>query len=370
MKKYINATFLLCTMLFFACSKAQKPVNHYVVMAKKAFVYCKNNNLDTNFCILIDFSIASGKNRLVLWDFKNQKDSLIGLCTQGSCSGINQSSNTNNQVQFSNVPNSHCSSNGKFTIGIRSYSSWGINIHYKLHGLENHNNKVYERVIVLHSWDAVPNHEIYPNQLVQSWGCPAVSNELMRKLDVVLQKQKKPTLLWIYTPNENTKSLADCAIELTKDEVQYDPSYFTIPYPMGDVPKNKGVCTDVVIRAYRKLGIDLQQLVHEDMKTNFNVYPKNWGLQHPDKNIDHRRVPNLMTFFTRKGTVLPVTQLASNYKAGDIVCWNLGGGITHIGIVSNQINNGIPLIIHNVGGGQVIEDVLFKYHKIIGHYRY
>jgi uncharacterized protein len=165
--------------------------------------------------------------------------------------------------------------------------------------------------------------------------------------------------------------LSDAAIALTKDHVVYDPSYFTIGYPNGDVPSGKGVCTDVVIRAYRKLGIDLQQKVHEDMKGNFSKYPQRWKLTRPDKNIDHRRVPNLMTFFSRFCEELSISQTAADYKPGDIVCWNLGGAITHIGVVVNKKNADGKrfLIVHNIGGGQVVEDVLFSY-KIIGHYRY
>lgn len=167
------------------------------------------------------------------------------------------------------------------------------------------------------------------------------------------------------------QSLSDCALELTKQEVTYDPSYFSIDYPNGDVPKNKGVCTDVVIRAYRINNIDLQKEVHEDMKTNFNVYPKIWGLKRTDRNIDHRRVPNLMTFFQRKGTEKAITKKASDYIPGDIVCWNLGGAITHIGIVVNRKSQDGKryLIVHNIGGGQVLQDCLFDY-KIIGHYKY
>ncbi len=151
----------------------------------------------------------------------------------------------------------------------------------------------------------------------------------------------------------------------------YDPSYFSIPYPNGDVPSDKGVCTDVVIRAYRKLGVDLQKAVHEDMKTNFNVYPKLWGLKTTDKNIDHRRVPNLMTYFKRQGAELPISLKVNDYIPGDIVCWNLGGVITHIGIVVNiKSKDGKRfLIVHNIGRGQVLEDCLFDF-KIIGHYRF
>jgi uncharacterized protein YijF (DUF1287 family) len=164
--------------------------------------------------------------------------------------------------------------------------------------------------------------------------------------------------------------LVNATIELTDQDVTYDPRYFTIDYPMGDVPSNVGVCTDVVIRAYRKVGTDLQQKVHEDMKANFGLYPKFWGLKYPDKNIDHRRVPNLMTYFERFGTELPKTKIASDYKPGDIVCWDLGAGLKHIGIVIDQkSSDGTPLIVHNIGGGQVVENFLFE-ATIIGHYRY
>ena len=165
--------------------------------------------------------------------------------------------------------------------------------------------------------------------------------------------------------------LADSTMTLTKQKVQYDPSYFSISYPNGDVPQNKGVCTDVVIRAYRKMGIDLQKEVHEDMKANFAKYPKTWGLKSTDRNIDHRRVPNLMVFFSRHGTVKPLSTEATDYLPGDIVCWNLGGSVTHIGMVVNRksADGKRYLIVHNIGAGQLLEDCLFSY-KIIGHYRY
>lgn len=165
--------------------------------------------------------------------------------------------------------------------------------------------------------------------------------------------------------------LADSTLTLTKQKVSYDPTYFRIPYPNGDVPSNKGVCTDVVIRAYRKFGIDLQKAIHEDMKSNFSKYPNKWGLSKPDKNIDHRRVPNLMTFFTRYGTTKPITNNPKDFFPGDIVCWNLGGAVTHIGIVVKKKSSDGQryLIVHNIGAGQVIEDCLFNF-KIIGHYRY
>lgn len=166
------------------------------------------------------------------------------------------------------------------------------------------------------------------------------------------------------------RTLADSTLTLTKQRVVYDPAYFSIKYPGGDVPADKGVCTDVVIRAYRKMGIDLQREVHEDMRANFASYPKKWGMKTTDRNIDHRRVPNLMTFFSRHGTVLKISADTDDYAPGDIVCWDLGGGITHIGIVAaRRSSGGCPLIVHNIGGGQVLADCLFSY-RIIGHYRY
>ncbi|HMN05579.1 MAG TPA: DUF1287 domain-containing protein [Flavobacteriales bacterium] len=165
--------------------------------------------------------------------------------------------------------------------------------------------------------------------------------------------------------------LSDAALELTKQHVTYDPGYFSMPYPNGDVPSDRGVCTDVVIRAYRKLGIDLQKEVHEDMKAHFALYPNNWGLKGTDTNIDHRRVPNLMVFFGRKGEKLPITQRPEDYRPGDIVCWDLGNGITHIGLVVARKNADATrnMVVHNIGSGQVLQDCLFDF-KIIGHYRY
>lgn len=174
-----------------------------------------------------------------------------------------------------------------------------------------------------------------------------------------------------YSQSDFATKLSEAALKLTAQKVIYDPAYFTIPYPNGDVPANKGVCTDVVIRAYRTLSIDLQKEVHEDMKANFKKYPQKWGLKHPDKNIDHRRVPNLMTFFSRFGEIKKISDNAGDYQPGDIVCWNLGGEVTHIGLVVNQKSTDGKryLIVHNIGAGQVLEDCLFSY-KIIGHYSY
>jgi uncharacterized protein YijF (DUF1287 family) len=168
-----------------------------------------------------------------------------------------------------------------------------------------------------------------------------------------------------------TDRFCQAAIELTTKRVSYDPTYFKIAYPNGDVPADKGVCTDVVVRAYRKVGIDLQRLVHEDMKMSFAQYPKIWGLKTTDTNIDHRRVPNLMTYFSRHGTVLKISKEAAHYKPGDIVTWDLGGNTPHIGIVINRKSedNARYLIVHNIGSGQEISDCLFNY-KITGHYRF
>lgn len=165
--------------------------------------------------------------------------------------------------------------------------------------------------------------------------------------------------------------LSSAAISLTKDRVVYDPSYFSIAYPNGDVPAHKGVCTDVVIRAYRKLGIDLQKEVHEDMQKNFKLYPKIWGLRSTDRNIDHRRVPNLQVFFTRFGKKLVVSNNAADYKTGDLVTWMIAGRLPHIGIVSHLKTQDRKrnLIVHNVGNGQVLEDCLFAY-PITGHFQY
>lgn len=167
--------------------------------------------------------------------------------------------------------------------------------------------------------------------------------------------------------------LAAAAIERTHHSVRYDAAYVRIPYPGGDVPSDTGVCTDEVIRAYRSVGVDLQKEVHEDMLKNFAAYPdqSRWHLSAPDSNIDHRRVPNLMVFFSRKGQSLPISRVASDYSPGDLVIWDLGGGVPHIGIVvyEKSQQTGRYLVVHNIGAGPRMEDVLFDW-KITGHYRY
>lgn len=171
--------------------------------------------------------------------------------------------------------------------------------------------------------------------------------------------------------NKFALQLSDFALGLVDKTVTYDPTYFVLKYPNGDVPADKGVCTDVVIRAYRKMGIDLQKEVHEDMAKNFSKYPKIWGLKKPDTNIDHRRVPNLAVFFSKFGKTKSIETNPALYVPGDIVTWLLPGNLTHIGIVVNKKSTDGKrfLIVHNIGGGQVVEDVLFKY-TITGHYQY
>jgi hypothetical protein len=171
------------------------------------------------------------------------------------------------------------------------------------------------------------------------------------------------------THQEFTRKLISAAIERTHHSVRYVSDYVRIGYPGGDVPASTGVCTDEIIRIYRAVGVDLQKEVHEDIVQNFDAYPHKWQ-RRPDTNIDHRRVPNLMVFFARKGTAVPTSRLSQDYSPGDIVAWDLGGGITHIGIVADRRGgSGSYMIVHNIGRGPQMEDVLFDW-KVIGHYRY
>ncbi len=169
------------------------------------------------------------------------------------------------------------------------------------------------------------------------------------------------------------QKLVAAAVERTHHVVRYDSAYVRIPFPNGDVPAETGVCTDEVIRAYRAVGVDLQKEVHEDMVGNFAAYPnqRRWLLAHTDTNIDHRRVPNLMTFFARKGEMLTTSTQDADYAPGDLVTWDLGGNVPHIGIVVDRksARTGRFLVVHNIGRGPQMEDVLFNW-KITGHYRY
>jgi uncharacterized protein len=167
------------------------------------------------------------------------------------------------------------------------------------------------------------------------------------------------------------RDLIRAAVAQTNERVVYDGSYRRIPYPGGDVPPDIGVCTDLVVRAYRAVGVDLQVRVHEDMTAAFASYPRAWGLSRPDSNIDHRRVPNLQTYLRRRGAQQPVTDAAAAYVAGDLVTWMLPGNVPHIGLVTDQRSpdGQRPLIAHNIGRGPQIEDMLFAF-PVTGHYRY
>ncbi|HKR15193.1 MAG TPA: DUF1287 domain-containing protein [Pyrinomonadaceae bacterium] len=184
------------------------------------------------------------------------------------------------------------------------------------------------------------------------------------------------------SPSPTIKSLPDNAPPQLKQMLEgaiaqagvttgYDPAYVALEYPGGDVPEKTGVCSDVVVRAFRKAGIDLQKEVHEDIKSARSAYPTKWGANAPDKNIDHRRVLNLMTYFTRQRKSLSISNNAADYQPGDVVSWELTSGIDHIGIVTNMLSESADryLIVHNIGAGARIEDVMFAW-TIKGHYRY
>jgi uncharacterized protein YijF (DUF1287 family) len=172
---------------------------------------------------------------------------------------------------------------------------------------------------------------------------------------------------------EFLQHLIAAAVERTHHVVRYEPAYVRIPYPGGDVPADTGVYTDEIIRSYRSVGVDLRKEVHEDMAKNFDLYLRRWRwlLSRPDSNIDHRRVPNLMVFFSRKGEVLSQSSRVEDYTPGDLVTWDLGGGVPHIGMVVDQKSrqSGRYMIVHNIGQGPRMEDILFRW-KITGHYRY
>jgi uncharacterized protein YijF (DUF1287 family) len=184
-------------------------------------------------------------------------------------------------------------------------------------------------------------------------------------------KSENISVTAIENPSTFEEKLSNAAISIIDKNVVYRPDYVSLKYPNGDVPAKTGVCSDVVIRAYRKLGIDLQKEVHEDMKANFSKYPTKWGLKKTDINIDHRRVPNLEVFFERKGKKLEVSNNPNDYKTGEIVTWMINGRLPHIGIVTHKKSSDgkRPLLVHNVGGGQVLEDCLFSY-DIVGHYSF
>lgn len=200
----------------------------------------------------------------------------------------------------------------------------------------------------------------------------ALGLNLMAALALFASVHAQPRSTVSPRQKEFLQKLSAAAIERTHHIVRYDPGYLPIAYPGGDVPPETGVCTDEIIRSYRALGIDLQKEVHEDIVASFSAYPIKtiWRLDHADHNIDHRRVPNLMVFFHRRGQVLPISSRAADYQPGDLVTWDLGHGLTHIGmVVDRQAAGGRFMVVHNIGQGPRMEDVLFDW-KITGHYRY
>lgn len=193
-------SFLICINLLGCCVK---PVEESKVISIKekgdeALAFCKSKNMNTEFCVLIDYSIHSGKKRLFVYDFKEGKVIMSGMVSHGCGDNPWGVDATKSKPTFSNVHESHQSSLGKYKVGKRGYSSWGINVNYKMHGLENSNSNAYDRIIVLHSWDMIPHEECYPNGTPEGWGCPAVSNDFMKQLDKQLKNTDKDVLMWCY----------------------------------------------------------------------------------------------------------------------------------------------------------------------------
>ena len=195
---YKNSLILLFCISFISFKTDTKTNVRLKLKSKDAVTFCKANGYNTDFCILIDMSIHSGKKRAFLWDMK--KDSILaeGMCAHGCGSNPWGETFTKEKPKFSNTPDSHCSSIGKFKIGKRGYSSWGINVNYLMHGLESTNTNALKRQIVLHSWDDVPEREVYPNGTPEGWGCPAVANGFMKIVDPKLKASEKPVLLWMF----------------------------------------------------------------------------------------------------------------------------------------------------------------------------
>jgi uncharacterized protein len=203
-----------------------------------------------------------------------------------------------------------------------------------------------------------------------SWNRGILASGALILLATLLSAQPRPSVATAH--QQLLHDLVAAALERPHNQVTYDPGYVAIAYPGGDVPADSGVCSDEIIRIYRAVAIDLQKEVHEDIVRNFSAYPMSrWQQQHPDRNIDHRRVANLIVFFSRKGQELPITLRARDYLPGDLVAWDLGNGAIHIGMVVDQKGpvTSRYMIVHNIGAGPKMEDVLFDW-KIIGHYRY
>lgn len=196
-------------------------------------------------------------------------------------------------------------------------------------------------------------------------GCASFSAQVksIKEISPALQATQQTAKA---TPREK---LIAAALEQVTVTTEYDPAYVKLAYPNGDVPLKTGVCADVIVRAFRQVELDLQTALHEDMKRNFAKYPQKWGAKAPDTNIDQRRVPNLMTWFERQGKALPLSKAEKDYWPGDVVAWDLGSGLTHVGIVSDIKADRQYKIVHNIGSGAQVEDRLFEW-KVIGHYRY
>ena len=201
--------------------------------------------------------------------------------------------------------------------------------------------------------------------VVSTFACARGGGDLAAAKRTVDSLTRKPV-----SNNPEIKKAVDAAIEQTLYTFDYDASYAKLDYPNGDVPRDRGVCADVIVRAFRNAGVDLQKELHEDMSRHFDAYPAKWGASKPDPNIDHRRVLNLMTFFERQGKSVPITKAPTDYVPGDVVAWQLETQHLHIGIVTDARPDGMRnyLIVHNIGAGARIEDVLLSW-KIVGHYR-
>jgi hypothetical protein len=196
MYKILTPILLVIGIVSCSSKPAIKTIERLKEKAHLAKIYCAKNKLNTSKCILVDMNIPSGKKRLFLWDLKGDSILKSGVCSHGTCDNL-ATYDPNKTPQFSNENGSHCSSLGKYKLGARGYSTFGVHFNYKLHGLESTNNNAYKRVIVFHSW-GIDDDEIYPYPLAESWGCPAVSNNFMKEMDEVLKAEKTPLLFWIY----------------------------------------------------------------------------------------------------------------------------------------------------------------------------
>ncbi|HJP64531.1 MAG TPA: murein L,D-transpeptidase catalytic domain family protein [Mucilaginibacter sp.] len=196
--KYIIICLFLCVTAFAYASTPRIDINRTRQKATQALLFSRQHGYNIKYCILVDMSQPSGLKRFMVWDFKKDDTLFSGLVSHGC--GLNPWSGvwSKDKPAFSNVVNSHCSSLGKYVVGLRSASAWGIHIRYELHGLESTNSNAYARTIVLHSWEQVPDKEIYPDGTPEDWGCPAVSNNTMKLVDALIRYQKKYLLLWIY----------------------------------------------------------------------------------------------------------------------------------------------------------------------------